>query len=223
MTISCGNARRQSTAFVDGRLRTREHMRVAAHLAGCGECTSRFEQLAVIRSVLNGMSAPAIPSRLQTDLKIIASRERASVIESKGSRLQAIWTQWKFRLSEMMRPLALPATGGLLSAALIFGTFVFMMGTTTRIESYEIPLCGDRAPNLVPVDLRSKLIVLSMTLDGNGRTADYALSEPPNRFTPDLQSHLGSITIPDMPTVFAMEQPISGDIQIRLIPLGFRQ
>jgi hypothetical protein len=62
-----------------------------------------------------------------------------------------------------------------------------------------------------------------MTLNRTGRLGDYALSEPPRDVTADLRSHLGSITIPDMPTVFALEQPISGDIQIRLMPLGFRQ
>ena len=97
-----------------------------------------------------------------------------------------------------------------------------MIGTTTRMASYEIPLYGDNEPNLVPMDLRSKF-VLSMTLDSRGRIADYALSDPPRSFSAGLQSHLGSITMPDIPSVFAMEQPISGDIQIRLISLGFRQ
>jgi hypothetical protein len=222
MTISCNNARRNSTAYVDGRLRSSEHAGVSSHLAECGDCTEYFEQLAIIRSVLNGLSAPSIPGRLQTNLRVIASRERATVLESRGSRFRAFWARWKFRFSEMMRPLALPATGGLLSAMLLFGTFVLMIGTTTLIASYEIPLCGDIEPNLVPMDLRSKF-VLSMTLDSNGNIADYALSDPPRNFTAGMQSHLGSITMPDIPSVFAVEHPVSGDIQIRLIPLGFRQ
>jgi hypothetical protein len=72
------------------------------------------------------------------------------------------------------------------------------------------------------MDLSSKF-VLSMTLDSKGHIADYALSDPPRNFTAGLQSHLGSITLPEIPSVFAVAQPISGDIQIRLIPLAFRQ
>lgn len=195
-----------------------------AHLAECQACSSYFEQVTTIRSVLNGLPEPAMPSGLQTRLKVIASRERSSVVESHGSRVQAIWARWKFRLSEMMRPLALPATGGLLSAVLLFGTFVLMIGTTTQIVSYEIPLCGDNSePSLLPIALRSNPVVLSMTLDGSGRIADYAISDAGAKFTTDPQSHLGSITLPSMPTVFAVAQPISGDIQIQLIPLAFRQ
>ncbi|MGA8599660.1 MAG: zf-HC2 domain-containing protein [Bryobacteraceae bacterium] len=225
MAISCHNAKRRSTAYVDGRLRSDERTGVAAHLTECEECTSYFEQLTVIRSALKGLSAPPIPGRLQTSLKVIASRERANVLEWKGSRFRAVWERWKFHASELMRPLALPATGGLISALLLFGTFVLTMGTTTRIASYEIPLSAitDDEPNLLPVDLRSNLIVLNMTLDSSGRIGDYAISDPAKKFTAGLQSHLGSITLPSMPNVFAVAQPISGDIQIRFIPLAFRQ
>jgi hypothetical protein len=99
------------------------------------------------------------------------------------------------------------------------------MGTNTRIASYEIPLSvfTDDEPNLLPIDLRSNLIVLNMTLESSGRISDYAVSDPAKKFTTGLQSHLGSITLPSMPTVFAVAQPISGDIQIRFIPLAFRQ
>lgn len=224
MSISCNHVRRQSTAYVDGRLRSNEQAGVVAHLVECQACSSYFEQMSSIRSALNGLPAPVMPSGLKTRLKVIASRERASVLESRGSRFQAIWARWKFRISEMMRPLALPATGGLLSAVLLFGTFVLMIGTTSQIVSYEIPLCGDNSePSLLPIALRSNQVVLNMTLDGSGRIADYAISDPGTKFTSDPQSHLGSITLPSVPTVFAVAQPISGDIQIQLIPLAFRQ
>jgi hypothetical protein len=225
MIISCHNAKRQSTAYVDGRLRSDERTGVAAHLTECEECTSYFEQLTVLRAALRNLSAPPIPSRVHTRLRVIASRECANVLEWKGSRIKALWERWKFHASELMRPLALPATGGLISAMILFGTLVLTMGTTSRIVSYEIPLTAvtDDQPNLLPVDLRSGLIVLNMTLDSNGRIGDYAVSDPAKKFTAGLQSHLGSITLPSVPTVFAVAQPISGDIQIRFTPLAFRQ
>jgi hypothetical protein len=225
MILSCHHAKRQSTAYVDGRLRLDERTGVAAHLTECEECTSYFEQITVLRSTLNDLSAPLMPGRLKTNLRVIASRECASVLEWKGSRFRALWERWKFHASELMRPLALPATGGLVSAMILFGTLVLTLGTTTRIASYEIPLSAvtDDEPNLLPVDLRSNLIVLNMTVNGSGRIGDYAVSDPAKKFTAVLQSHLGSITLPSMPTVFAVAQPISGDIQIRFTPLAFRQ
>jgi hypothetical protein len=225
MSITCLHAKRYSTAYVDGRLRFDQRQGVADHLIECEECTAYFEQVTVIRSALQELATPTIPSRLQTNLKVLASRERANVVRSRGSRLQAVWDYWKFRLNELMRPLALPATGGLISAVLLFGTFILMMGTTTRIAGYEIPLCAmtENDASLLPLDLRSHLVVLNMTLDGNGRMEKGDVSSSAPQFTAALQSRCSNITLPQIPTVFAVAQPISGDIQIKFVPLAFRQ
>jgi hypothetical protein len=224
MSINCHEAKRWSTAYVDGRLRSEKRSGVAQHLAGCDSCSNHFEQLELIRTALGEMRSPAIPKELQTALKVIASKERAEVVRTRGSRFQAIWGNWKFRMRELMRPVALPATGGLLSALLLFGTFIFTIGTTTRIVTYEIPLTGWSAEtNLVPVELRSHLVILNMSFDGNGRIGEYAVSDPSSTFTAGLQTHPASIRVPDFPTVFAVSQPVTGDIQIKFEPIAFRQ
>ena len=225
MSITCQHAKRSSSAYVDGRLRSGQHLDVAAHLAECEACNSYFEQVVLIRTALGALPQPVIPQHLRTSLRVIASKEQASLVKSHGSRLQAIWDKWRFRLHELMRPLALPATGGLISSLLLFGTFILTIGTTTRIATYEIPLADESGfeADLVPVELRSQLVVLNMSFDRNGRIADYNVADPARRFNAGLRAHPASITVPEFSTVFGVAQPISGDIEIKLVPLAFRQ
>ena len=225
MSINCHEAKRYSAGYIDGRLRSDERSGVAAHLTVCECCSSYFDQVVLVRTAMGQMSQPAVPAQLQTELKVIASRERAEVLRTRGSRWRAVWERWKFSLNDLMRPLALPATGGLLSSVALFGMFVLTFGTTAARSSYDIPLCGvsNSEATLVPVELRSHSVTLNMTFDSSGRIGDYNVADQGGQFTSGLQAHLASITVPEFSTVFAVAQPVSGDIQIRFVPLALRQ
>lgn len=224
MSISCHTAKRYSADYVDGRLRADKRSSVVAHLHDCDVCASYFEQILQVRKSLKTVPDRLIPQRLEASLRVIASRERAELLATRGSHWKAIWERWRFRINELMRPLAIPATGGLLSSVMLFGTFVFTISTTTRFVSYEVPVTysARTEPNLVPVELRSHAVFLNMSIDSNGRIADYAVSDPECKFRADLEAQPANISIPSMPTVFAVAQPISGDIEIKFLPLAFR-
>jgi hypothetical protein len=186
----------------------------------------RLHDLGAVRSSLQQLSKPKSPRSLRTRLRIIASQERKLILEADGSRLRLLWNDWKFRMQQLMRPLTIPATGGLCSALLLFGALAFTIGNTTRGLAYEVPLIYSSNhidANLVPVELRSS-IVLNMSLDGNGRITDYA-------FRSDLHSVQGdasslqhqNIEVPDIPSVMTDSQPISSDIQISVTPMVFRR
>ena len=224
MSFSCHNVKLYSPEYVDGRLLPGDQYLISSHLSDCEACTAYFEQVSALRGTVRRLAASPIPQDLQTKLRVMASRERASVEATRGSRWCAVWDKWRFRLNALMRPLALPATGGLLSSILLFGTFILTIGTTTRIVSYEVPANAYKAEaNLVPVELGSHTVILTMSFDGTGRMADYAMADPTCKYSADLKAQPSSISMPSMPTVFAVAQPISGDIQIKFLPLAFRQ
>jgi len=224
MSFSCHHVKRNSSAFLDNRLRTDQRAGVTAHLGQCETCSQFFEQLTLIRSAMSSLPPPSVPSRLQTNLRIMASRERASVAATHGSRWAGRLERWKFRLNEMMRLLAIPATGGVISSFVLFSFFILTIGTTTQIASYEVPLSAvwPSEPNLVPVELGSHIVILNMSIDSNGRMGDYAVAGPEGKFMADLRAHPASINMPEMPTVFGLAQPISGDIEIKFLPIAFR-
>ena len=224
MPISCHTAKRHSAAYVDGRLRADRRSSVVAHLRNCEACASYFEQISQVRIALKTIPERQMPQRLETCLQVIASRQRAEVLATRGSHWKAIWGKWHFRLNELMKPLAIPATGGLLASVLLFGTFVFTISTTTQLVSYEVPVVysSRTEPNLIPVELGSHAVFLNMSIDSNGRIGDYAVSDPECKFRADLEAQPTNISMPSIPTVFAVAQPISGDIEIKFLPLAFR-
>ncbi len=125
---------------MDGRLRGSERSRIAAHLRKCDPCASHFEQIASLRSAARALPEAVPPPHLATALRVMASHERQVAERNHGSHWGAIWNRWKFRLDEMLRPLTIPATGGLLSSFILFGALAFTIGTTTRTVSYEVPV-----------------------------------------------------------------------------------
>ncbi|HEX4810955.1 MAG TPA: zf-HC2 domain-containing protein [Bryobacteraceae bacterium] len=222
--MTCFGAKRHSTAYLDGRLDAIKRSRVKAHVLSCESCSSYFEQIGAVKGVLNSVPGPVVPLRLKTALSVIASRERQLIEQTRGSRMLALWNRWRFKMDLMMRPLTIPATGGLLSSFVLFATLAFTIGTTTRAVSYEVPVVYDNETetNQLPFELRTAKVILTMTFDTNGHLHDYAYADGTATVDP---GHLqfSNIMMPQFPSVLALARPTSGDIRISFTPLAFRQ
>lgn len=220
--MTCWSAKRRTVDYVDGRLRGSERIRLTAHLSQCDRCSQHAEDLASVRTALQDLPPAVAPGPLHTELLVIASRERRL---ARSSALGRLWNQLRFRFDEMIRPITIPASGGVLSSLLLFAALALTISTTTRAVAYEVPvLYADRAdPNLVPVELRSS-VVLTLTLDGNGRITDYAVRDGSDSFVGDpSRLQYKNIALPEFRTVLAMAQPVSRDISISFTPLVFRR
>src|ERR1700750_1506943 len=102
--MTCFKTRRNSTAYIDGRLRERERARLSAHLNSCDACASHVDQLVSLRSGLRSLTPAKVPANLESDLRVIASKERSVLVKTNGSRALRMWQSWKLRLDELMRP-----------------------------------------------------------------------------------------------------------------------
>jgi hypothetical protein len=178
-----------------------------------------------VRSTLAALPVAKPPAQLRTALQVAASRERQAISEGAWSRVRRIWNRWLFRLDDAMRPITLPATGGLLSSLILFGALSFTIGTTTQVSNYEVPImyADHWGANLVPLQLRSS-VVLSMNLDGKGRITEYEVRDGSASFIGDTsQLQYNNIAVPDFPSVLAVAQPISRGISISFTPIVYRQ
>jgi hypothetical protein len=225
--MTCYSAKRQSTAFLDKRLRAREKARIAAHLNECADCAAYFEQVGSLRSGLNALRGVVAPAGLNTALRVLASRERQVAEQAHGSRWKLTWDRWKFRVRVMMEPITIPAAGGLLSALMLFGTFSLAIDTNTVAAAvdYEVPIANadDITANLVPIELRSKDVILTMSLDSDGHIQDYAVQDGTTSFTGDT-AHMqyNNISLPDFAGILAFAHPLTSDIRIRFSPIALR-
>jgi hypothetical protein len=154
---------------------------------------------------------------------VIASRERRVLSTPSRSRLSVAWESWKFRVNEWMRPLTIPATGGIVSSLLLSAVFALSMVTaSTRSVAYDVPVdYQDPAqafstPNLVPMSLQSALL-LNMSLDGHGHIQDYLVRDASAQITGngnELSSH--DISLPSFPA-----PAVGGDISILVTPVVY--
>ena len=79
-----------------------------------------------MRDALRGMGYLAVPPALSARLRVLASHERARRLARRdlSARLEHAYASVRLAFDNMMRPLALPFTGGLLSAMLVFSLLV---------------------------------------------------------------------------------------------------
>ncbi len=221
----CWSAKHRTADYADGTLRGTERSRLETHLKECASCSLRFEEIRSVRSALAELPEPATPADLRSALQVVASRERQAVVDHRGGSWKRVWDQWRFRFNEIMRPLTIPATGGVLSSLVLFGALAFTIEGTSQMVSYEVPVmyANHVDANLVPVQLRSAVMV-TLSLDGNGRITDYSVRDGDASFVGDpsrLQAN--NISMPEFPSVLALAQPISGDVSILFRPIVFRQ
>jgi hypothetical protein len=204
-------------------LRPHEKAKLDAHLRECDRCDLEVNEIVVIRSTLGTLPEPRVPKTLRAKLQVKASQERRLLLEANGSRFIRWWNRWTLRLDQLMRPLTIPATGGLLSSLMLFGLLALTFSTSTTVQAYDVPvLYANRIdPNLVPVELRSS-VVLTLSLDDHGHITDYAWRDSSQAFVGDparLQDT--AISVPPFSTVLGLARPTTRDISISFIPIAF--
>jgi hypothetical protein len=110
---------------------------------------------------------------------VLASRElaRRSFHEGIGSFLSHCNTRAKLWLEDMMRPVALPLAGGLLSTVILFGVLVptFAVPESSGIQDVPTGLSTEATViRMGPFGFSEDDITLLVTVNEQGRVVDYS-------------------------------------------------
>jgi anti-sigma factor RsiW len=144
--MTCHSVRQVLSAYVDEPMRVEDSKTIRTHLEVCEDCQQEYEYLARLNSPLRELPRVAPPPGLATTIRVRAfSRPGLS-----------LWERWQVRLANLMRPVALPAAGGLLAALILFGVLIPGVGVT-RFAGNDVPtvlITGPKvkAPSMFPVD-----------------------------------------------------------------------
>jgi hypothetical protein len=190
--MSCQSVRSSLSEFLDHRVAGDERARVAGHLAECRQCTAHLRQLSELRSGLKSLPPLAVPERLQTELQVLASRERArwNAIKTVPLALHTWAVNIKLAIDNLMRPLALPLAGGLVSALLLFSLLVPTLGYRPSILN-DVPTGFYTAANLVevaPLGINNDETVVELYVDAKGQATNYSLQR--GNISPKMQADL---------------------------------
>jgi hypothetical protein len=118
----CADVRRLVPGYLDGALPERlgqdAHARMGQHLEDCRECRAELERYGQLSAMMSSMGATPPPAELGLEIRMAVAQARAT------QGLRGRINQWKNRMhlviENILEPLAVPATGGLLAALVVF-------------------------------------------------------------------------------------------------------
>jgi len=120
--MSCENKQELIPLFVDGRMPEAERESLLGHTQMCRDCGAHLASLEGQRAIMRTMAQAPMPEALATRLRVLASHERerqlACVSVSEWARRMA--SSFDLAFNNLMRPVALPFTGGLVSTLVVF-------------------------------------------------------------------------------------------------------
>jgi hypothetical protein len=191
--MSCQTVQRFISPYLDRALGEEERNRVTQHLANCRECAARSEQLRHLRAALRTLPVAAPPARLLARLQSLAAYERARRL----SQLSATARHWTDRVrlfaDNLMRPLALPFAGGLVSALLLFGTLVPTLVFQINLRN-DVPTAFYTEASLVetgPFGFIDEDTTVEVTLDERGQITN--VSVPYGKTSKKLETDIATL------------------------------
>ncbi len=180
--MDCQRIRLTLSSFQDGRVVESERREIAAHLSGCRDCSLHLAQLEMVRQSLKSASPRPMPAKLHFALRSMASKEAAK--RRRYTDFLGYLGDLKERLAlyatNMMKPLALPAAGGLASAVLLFSMVMTNFQGIVRqpLDDVPIPIATDatvRSTNLL--DFSEAEVTVDVYVDEQGRVIDYSFPD----------------------------------------------
>ena len=189
--MNCNKVRTALSAMIDHRLREPERDAVEEHLSACADCQRYEGELRLASHALREIALFRPPVDLTYRLRVIASHERVRMIA--GSTW---WSNIRFRLNQIIRPLAVPAGGGLfaslLSFAILAPNFTVHASTTNDVP---VPLYTQvTIENPSPFVFHGqKDVMVELTVDETGSVSDYSI--PSGKLSKDEMRAVGNFLV----------------------------
>ena len=190
--MSCDDMHEIVSSLLDRRVTAREEESVLAHLESCRQCGAEFESMRELRGALRQLDKPELPARLLDGLRMLALNERLRRLSHVG--LSARAHRWAGRLQlvfeNLMRTMALPFAGGVLSAMVMFAVLVPSLAFPHNFRN-DVPLwvlyTDPALEEMNPVDAGNETVV-EVTIDERGRVQGYVVTQ--GQMTPEIENNL---------------------------------
>jgi len=202
--MNCRQAQKQLPGYFDGASDVRNHARLRDHLDSCGPCSQELEHYRLLAMHLAYLQPVAAPADLALRIRMESSRGRSRWL---GAR--RMWSRAVLISQNILRPLAVPATGGLLTA---LGVFVLVVQSLLVGVPLGHPVPNDQPLNLVqPAELESLApfpvpnivdaegrpsyggLLLEATLNSRGQVLYYKIVSGPD--TTALQHQIDQVLL----------------------------
>lgn len=169
MFENCTEIRGMFTSYLDGYCDRAELKSIRYHLGNCDSCQSELERLQTIQAELRALPRRRIPSDLALELRVRLSQY-----------LHNDWvSRWQVRFENSLKPLVIPAAGGVFAAAICF--VLLLSANPIKLPAVQRPdvpislITPPRLRELPPINFNTNddQLVLMTRVDAAGRVKSY--------------------------------------------------
>jgi hypothetical protein len=197
--MECDRVKRLLPGYLDGALPSgagsETHLMIGQHLELCGECREELQDYLALSSLISRVERPAPPADLALRIRVAAA-QRLSDNPWHHYALRAR-TRGQLILENILEPLALPATGGLTVALVVFVLVCQLlgMGAPLRAGSNDSPtnlLQPARLEALAPFPVTGMeesghsgphALLVAATVNSRGEAVTYEILSGPDNPT----------------------------------------
>jgi hypothetical protein len=173
----CENAKSLLSPYLDGALNGAQRQMVSSHLEDCSECAREFAALRGAQELVAALGRRPAPPDLALRLRVAISQELSMTWERRLQRLVG-------RFEDAVNAFMLPATGGLVTAMVMFGLLIGGFMSMPRVVSagLDVPTSLYTPPKLSSAPFSDLFlvesdspVVIEALIDSNGRLQDYRI------------------------------------------------
>src|SRR5256885_710805 len=142
--MKCNTVRTKLAGYFDdaisGTAQVQERIRIREHLEVCGFCREELERFRKLAVLLSRVPRNVPPADLAVKIRVAAAQSIPT--QTLPSRLRRLRDRAEILLDNVFRPLTLPATGGFVSAILVFLVVLQLIapGITVQAIPNDVPL-----------------------------------------------------------------------------------
>lgn len=201
--MRCREVERQLAGYMDGAIAAEKQTRVRAHLDQCEACRNdldRYQRLARVLADVKPVEAPMnLAARIQ---------EEAARIHTRLEIMNPMWGRAVMFFKNILEPLAVPATGGVLTAAFFFMFLAqsLFLGLPVGAVPNDSPtnlIQPARVETLAPFTLPAiverndhsdmGVVLVEATLNAEGVVATYSILSGPS--SPEVRRQIDQILL----------------------------
>lgn len=219
--FACEASRRLTQAYQEGHISPEEMEPARRHMAQCAACAEDSLAVRSLRSTLRSTPAPVAPADLRTRLRVSASKEasRRRTRQTLEQRWAAFRSDVRLWSENLMRPLAIPAAGGIVSAFVLFAVFVssLTVPSVSASTGQDVPTGLYTEASVVsylPIGMGNHDLVVEVTVDDQGRVIEYSM--PNAHASVELRRSIENrLLFTQFKPATSFGQPTTGKLRIR--------
>ena len=199
--MTCWTIREHLPGYLDGALPSSQRKPINAHLDFCADCRRELERYRKLSRLMGRLERVAPPADLAVRIRVAASLAR-----NRKAWWRRSWESALLVLENILEPLALPATGGVMAAMLAFAIVLqtLFVGVPVGAVPNDVPtnlLQPARLLSLSPFAMADTgesttgpgLLLIEATVNENGDAVGYRILSGPD--TPEVRKQLDHMMI----------------------------